>query len=326
MGTEDTGSRMTSFSNTLQKHGLSLRRDATETLQVNVGKLCNLACRHCHHEAGPGCSEVMTRDTMSAVISYARRARFKAIDITGGAPELAPHIDYLVSSLSPLAARLLFRTNLAAMHDYGRDWLPELLKFHHVVIVASLPSLNADQAASQRGAGSLEKSLAMLRFLNELGFGRTDSGLVLNLVANPSGAFLPASQREQEVKFRNDLLRKDGIVFNELHTMANAPLGRFRRWLETSGNFNEYMEKLSSSFNPAIVPHLMCRSQVLVSWDGYIYDCDFNLADGLLHGPRKIHVSSMSGHPLPGAPIATGEHCFACTAGAGSSCGGALAA
>jgi radical SAM/Cys-rich protein len=268
----------------------------------------------------------MTRDTMSAVISYAGRARFKAIDITGGAPELAPHIDYLVGSLSPLAARLLFRTNLTAMHDHARDWLPQLLELHRVVIVASLPSLNADQAASQRGAGSLEKSLTMLRFLNDLGYGRKDSGLVLDLVANPSGAFLPARQREQEAKFRNDLLRREGIVFNELHSLANAPLGRFRRWLETSGNFGAYMEKLSASFNPATVPHLMCRSQVSVSWDGYVYDCDFNLAGGLSLGPRRIHVSSMAGLPLPGTSIATGEHCFACTAGAGSSCGGALAA
>ena len=325
MGTEDGRSEPISFSSTLQKHGVTLRRAATETLQINVGRLCNLACRHCHLEAGPACADVMTRETMAAVISYARRARFEVIDITGGAPELAPGIDDLVSGLAPLAARVLFRTNLTAMHDHGRDRLPQLLKLHRVVIVASVPSLDAAQAAAQRGAGTLEKSLAMLRSLNELGYGRQGTGLVLDLVTNPSGAFLPASQRAQEARFRDELLRKHGIAFNELHTLANVPLGRFRRWLVTSGNLGAYMEKLSASFNPATLPHLMCRSQVSVGWDGYLFDCDFNLAEGLWHGPRRIHVSSMAGHPPPGAPIATGEHCFACTAGAGSSCGGALA-
>lgn len=326
MGIEKPESNIETFSNTLQKHGLSLHHDVTETLQVNVGKLCNLACRHCHHEAGPECSEVMSRENMSEVISYVRRTGFKTIDITGGSPELVPDIDYLVSSLSPLTPRLLFRTNLTAMHDHCRHWLPELLKANRAVIVASLPSLNAGQIASQRGVGTLEKSLVMLRSLNDLGFGQDGSGLCLHLVANPSGAFLPAGQRQQEMKFRYDLQRKEGIVFNDLLTLANVPLGRFRRWLETSGNLTEYMEKLSSSFNPATVANLMCRSQVSVGWDGYLYDCDFNLAEGLWHGRERRHVSSLSGCPLPGSPIATGEHCFACTAGAGSSCGGALAA
>lgn len=326
MGIEKPESNVETFSNTLQKHGLSLHHDVTETLQVNVGKLCNLSCRHCHHEAGPECSEVMSRETMAEIISYVRRTGFKTIDITGGAPELVPDIDYLISSLSPLASRLLFRTNLTAMHDHCRHWLPELLKAHRAVIVASLPSLNAGQIASQRGMGTLEKSLMMLRHLNDLGFGQDGSGLCLNLVANPSGAFLPASQRQQEMKFRHDLQRKEGVVFNDLITLTNVPLGRFRRWLESSGNLTEYMGKLTSSFNPATVASLMCRSQVAVGWDGYLYDCDFNLAEGLWLGREKRHVSSLSEGPLPGAPIATGEHCFACTAGAGSSCGGALAA
>ncbi len=326
MGTDKPGLDMDTFSTTLLKHGLSLHHDVTETLQVNVGKLCNMACRHCHHEAGPDCSEIMSRDTMEEVVAYARRARFKTVDITGGAPELVPHIEYLVGNLAPLAPRVLFRTNLTAMWDHRRDWLPQLLKMHRVELVASLPSLNAGQAASQRGTGTLEKSLAMLRFLNELGFGREGSGLLLQLIVNPSGAFLPPGQRQQEIKFRHDLHRKEGIVFNDLLTIANVPLGRFRRWLESSGNFSGYMEKLSSSFNPATVPNLMCRSQVTVSWDGYVHDCDFNVADGLWHGPHRLHISSMPGGPIPGAPIATGEHCFACTAGAGSSCGGALAA
>ncbi len=326
MSTEDVRPEQNGFSRALQERGLTLRRGATETLQVNVGRRCDLACRHCHLEAGPGCPETMTRETMAAVISWARRARFATIDLTGGAPELAPGIEDLVSGVAPAAKRVLFRTNLTAMHDHGGDALPRLLRLHGVAIVASLPSLDPAQAAAQRGAGSLEKSLAMLKALNELGYGRQGSGLVLDLVTNPSGAFLPASQREQEARFRNELLRRHGVVFNELRTLANVPLGRFRRWLERSGNLGAYLEKLAASFNPATVPGLMCRSQVSVGWDGLLYDCDFNLALGLGLGRERIHVSSTPGAPAPGAPIATGEHCFACTAGAGSSCGGALAA
>lgn len=314
-----------SFTNTLEKYGLSLQRDLTATLQVNVGRLCDLSCCHCHQEAGPGCSEVMDLQTMDAIISYARRSQFKVIDITGGAPELVPQIDYLIENLAQLAPRLLFRTNLTAM--LGRsEWLPKLLKKYQVAIVASLPSLNPRQFVSQRGEGALEKSFTMLKQLNEIGYGLEGSGLTLDLVANPSGAFLPANQAQMRMKFRQDLLRKQGIVFNDLLMLANVPLGRFRNWLEASGNLKEYMERLTASFNPSIITGLMCRSQVAVSWDGYIYDCDFNLATGQWLGEELRHVSSMRGAPEPGTSIATGVHCYACTAGAGSSCGGALAA
>ena len=172
----------------------------------------------------------------------------------------------------------------------------------------------------------MEKSFAMLKHLNEIGYGMEGSGLTLDLVANSAGAFLPASQVQQQMKFRQDLLRKQGIVFNDLLLLANVPLGRFRHWLERSGNLRGYMEKLTKSFNPAIIPGLMCRSQVAVSWDGYVYDCDFNLATGQWHGEARCHVSRMPGVPEPGTSIATGVHCYACTAGAGSSCGGAIAA
>jgi radical SAM/Cys-rich protein len=221
---------------------------------------------------------------------------------------------------------MFFRTNLTAMHDHGGDWLPQLLKKHRVVVVASLPSLNVGQAESQRGEGVLEKSFTMLKILNKLGYGREKSGLTLDLVANPAGAFLPAKQGQQQMKFRQDLLRKQGIVFNELLSLTNAPLGRFRQWLERSGNLQGYMDMLTTSFNPTIIPGLMCRSQVAVSWDGYMYDCDFNLATGQWHGDERLHISLMPGAPEPGTSIATGVHCYACTAGAGSSCGGAIAA
>lgn len=315
-----------SFAHTVRKHGVSLHRDLAKTLQVNVGRLCDLACRHCHLEAGPGCEEVMDRGTMDEVIAYARRTAFELIDITGGAPELVPRIDYLVESLAPLAPKLIFRTNLTAMHDHGRERLPQFLGKHRAAVVASLPSLNTVQAESIRGKGVLEKSLAMLKLLNGAGYGREESGLILDLVANPAGAFLPADQGEQEAKFRRDLLRKQGIVFNSLMTVANVPLGRFRKWLESSGNLEGYVQKLSAAFNPATVRGLMCRSQVAVSWDGYLYDCDFNLASGQGQGGERRHVSLMPGAPEPGTAIATGMHCYACTAGAGSSCGGAIAA
>lgn len=313
------------FTNTLDKHGISLKRDLTATLQVNVGRLCDLACCHCHQEAGPGCSEVMDLQTMDEIIAYARRVRFKVIDITGGAPELVPRIDYFIENLALFTPRLLFRTNLTAMVGCC-EWLPQLLKMHQVVIVASLPSLNVRQAVSQRGEGTLEKSFAMLKHLNEIGYGREGSGLSLDLVANPSGAFLSANQGQQQMKFRRDLLRKEGIVFNDLLMLTNVPLGRFREWLVRSGNLEGYMKRLTSSFNPAIVPGLMCRSQVAVSWDGYMYDCDFNLATGQWHGDERRHISLMPGAPEPGTSIATGVHCYACTAGSGSSCGGAIAA
>lgn len=313
------------FTNTLGIYGISLQRGLTATLQVNVGRLCDLACCHCHQEAGPGCSEVMDLQTMDEIIAYARRTRFKVIDITGGAPELVPRIDYLIENLAPLTQRLLFRTNLTAMVD-RREWLPQLLKRHQAAIVASLPSLNVRQVVSQRGEGTLEKCFAMLKHLNEIGYGREGSGLILDLVANPSGAFLSVNQGQQQIKFRQDLLRKDGIVFNDLLMLTNVPLGRFREWLVRSGNLEGYMKRLTSSFNPATVPGLMCRSQVAVSWDGYMFDCDFNLATGQWHGDERLHVSRMSGAPQPGTLIATGVHCYACTAGVGSSCGGAIAA
>jgi radical SAM/Cys-rich protein len=314
-----------SFSSTLQRFGVSLEREKTITLQVNVGRLCDLACPHCHHNAGPGCGEVMNLETMKSVVEYAKRTRFEVIDITGGAPELVPHIGYLVSNLAQLATRLLFRTNLTAMYDHRHE-LPELLKRCGAEVVASFPSLNSGHHHAQRGDGVLAKSLLMLKLLNGLGYGCEESGLLLDLVVNPGGAFLPADQHDLEKKFRRDLSRKEGIVFNNLFTLANVPLGRFRQWLERSGNLEQYMAKLATSFNPTNISGLMCRTQAVISWDGCLYDCDFNVATGQCYGGQRRHVSEMAGAPSKAIPIATGEHCYACTAGAGSSCGGAIAA
>ncbi len=305
------------FSLSLSRHGLKLNRGKTHTLQVNVGFLCNQTCRHCHLSAGPGRKENMEPGIIDEVISYARRSRFETIDITGGAPELNPNISRLINEMSSLASRIMLRSNLSVLNDGARDDLIELLKSHRVVIAASFPSLNELQADSQRGDGIFQVSIDALKKLNALGYGEKGSGLELNLVSNPTGAFLPPSQSETEKRFRQILEQKWDIVFNNLYNFANVPLGRFRQWLITSGNFDKYMKRLFSNFNACAVDGVMCRTLVSVSWDGYLYDCDFNLARGLFMGGRKVHVSEMPGPPEPDFHIATADHCYTCTAGSG---------
>ncbi|MEE8554133.1 MAG: arsenosugar biosynthesis radical SAM (seleno)protein ArsS [Desulfobacterales bacterium] len=313
----DESTPVAPFSLILSRNSLKLNRDKTHTLQINVGFLCNQVCRHCHMDAGPGRKENMEAGIVSEVISYARRSQFETIDITGGAPELNPNIGKLIEEMTSLAPRIMLRSNLSALNDGKRYHLIELLKSLRVVIVASFPSLNELQTDSQRGDKSFQISIDALKKLNALGYGHNGSGLELNLVSNPTGAFLPPSQVEMEKRFRQVLKKKWGIVFNNLFNFANVPLGRFRQWLEKSGNFHKYMEKLYSSYNPCSVDGVMCRTLVSVSWDGYLYDCDFNLARGLFMGGRKIHVSEMPGPPEPGMHIATADHCYTCIAGAG---------
>jgi radical SAM/Cys-rich protein len=305
------------FSATLAKHGLELRKGLIDTLQINVGLLCNQACRHCHLEAGPSRSEMMSRETIDEVVAYAERAPFQVVDITGGAPEMNPHLSYLIEKMSPLAPRLMLRANLTALAQQNTDGLIGLCEEHRVAIVASFASVSASQTASQRGPGVLERSVEMIRKLNDHGYGRAGTGLEINLVSNPTGAFLPVSQSQAEKKFRSDLERKWGLSFNHLFTFANVPLGRFLSWLRDSGNLESYMQKLAASFNPCTVASLMCRTFVSVNWDGYLYDCDFNLARGAYLGGRKRHVSQMKCRPELGTRIPTGNHCYACTAGSG---------
>ncbi len=305
------------FFRTLQSHGIKLVREETTTLQVNVGLLCNQNCRHCHLEAGPGRSEVMGTDTMDAVIAFAERCGFETVDITGGAPELNPHIHQLIEGLWRCSKRILFRSNLSVLGDGNHEDLIQLLKEKGIAVVASLPSINELQTDSQRGTGVFEKSVATLLKLNGAGYGNVGTGLELNLVTNPAGAFLPGSQDQVEKRFREVLMKKWGIVFNSLFAFANVPLGRFRRWLEDKGNLESYLERLSSNFNVCAVDGLMCRNLISVSWDGFLYDCDFNLAKGLHMGGQKTHVSEMAGPPPAGSPIACGDHCYTCTAGSG---------
>jgi radical SAM/Cys-rich protein len=305
------------FAVLLERRGLSLARDRTDALQINTGFLCNLSCRHCHLEAGPGRTEVMTRETMEEIIGFARRNSFRTIDITGGAPELAPDLPFLIEGLAPLSPRVLLRTNLSALASERGEFLLGLCVARRIALIASFPSTNPAQTDSQRGRGAAEAGVAMLKRLNAIGYGMDGTGLELDLVSNPAGAFLPASQAQAESKFRQDLLRKWGISFHRLYTFANVPLGRFRKWLLDSGNHEGYMRKLVDGFNSCTMDGLMCRTMLSVSWDGCLYDCDFHLAAGRYFAGRRTHVSEVHEIPPPGTPIATGEYCYACTAGSG---------
>lgn len=305
------------FRLTLSKHGLQLERGLTTTLQVNVGLLCNQKCKHCHLEAGPERAELMNREVLDDVVAYAKKAHFETIDITGGAPELNPNLPAIIEGLAPLVEKCMVRTNLSALEKFNTDRLINLFKEQGITLVASFPSLNAAQTDSQRGRNIFRTSISMLKKLNALGYGQEGSGLELNMVSNPTGAFLLPSQSQAEKRFRHVLKQKWGISFNHLFNFANVPLGRFRKWLLQSGNFESYMQRLASNFNPCAIDGLMCRTLVSVSWDGYLYDCDFNLAGGLYMGGRKIHVSEMNGPPEQGSPIATADHCYTCSAGSG---------
>ena len=305
------------FADTLAHQGLRLVRDRVQFLQVNTGLLCNLDCRHCHLEAGPGRDEVMSRETMEAVAGFAERFPFQAIDVTGGAPELVPGLPHLIGTLSRLAPRVMLRTNLLALAAPEREPLLRLCIARRVVLIASFPSTDPSQTDAQRGTGVAEAGFAMLRKLNGMGYGVEGSGLELSLVSNPVGAFPPAPQAPTEERFRRDLLQERGITFTNLYIFGNAPLGRFRKWLEATGNLDRYLRTLAQGFNPGTVDGLMCRTQISVSWDGYLFDCDFNLAAGRPLGARKIHVSDLLRIPPPGTPISVGEYCYACTVGSG---------
>lgn len=307
---------MVSFAQALSQNRLHLQRGQTDTLQVNVGLVCNQACRHCHLDAGPHRSEQMDQDTVRQVAAYALRAGFGTVDITGGAPEMNPHLPELIRLVSGQVPRLMLRSNLTLLTGGAHAELLALLKEHQVVIVASFPSLSPSQMEAQRGRGVFQASLDGLRLLNQMGWGRP-GGPELNLVANPAGAFLPPEQASAQRHFRSQLERHWGITFDHLFTLANVPLGRFRDWLLRSGNYQGYLDKLAGGFNPCTVDNLMCRSLVSVAWNGFLYDCDFNLAAGIPLGGQEVHLSQMPGPPEPGAAIPISEHCYTCTAGSG---------
>lgn len=303
-----------------------LESDRIDTLQVNVGKLCNQACLHCHVEAGPLRREIMPRKIVDAVLAVLKRHRIPNLDITGGAPEMNPRFDYLVEQAEGMGKHVMVRSNLTVYFEEGKGYLPEFFRRHHVEVIASLPCYLEENTDSQRGSGVFEKSVQALRLLNAAGYGQAEPSLILNLVYNPVGAYLPPPQVELEADYRRELESRYGIVFNRLYVLANMPVGRFQHSLLRSGEHGQYMQKLRDAFNPATVDGLMCRSLISVGWDGTLYDCDFNqmLNLSVNHGaPATIFDFDMD--QLARRRICVGEHCYACTAGAGSSCGGALA-
>jgi radical SAM/Cys-rich protein len=303
---------------------MTLRRKPIRVLQVNVGKLCNQACRHCHVDAGPRRTEIMTRATVDEVLAAIRRCRIPAVDITGGAPELNPHFEYLVSEACALGCHVIDRCNLTVFSVPGKEHLPEFLAAQRVEVIASLPCYLEENVDRQRGPGIFERSIAALRCLNALGYGLEGSELALNLVYNPIGPYLPPPQAALEVEYRRELLARHGVRFHQLYTLTNMPISRFGHFLLRSGRYEEYMALLVDAFNPATVAGLMCRDTVSVGWDGRLFDCDFNQMLELPMAGSFRQVREIVVEDLEGAPIAIGDHCFGCTAAAGSSCGGAL--
>jgi radical SAM/Cys-rich protein len=324
---QSTAESSGAFDNALAKHGVgALTRGRVTTLQLNVGKLCNMACHHCHVEAGPKRTEIMGAAVAERVLAILRYTpEIDTLDLTGGAPELNPHFRALVVDATRLGRRVVDRCNLTVFFEAGMDGLPEFLADNRVHVVASLPCYEPANVDKQRGHGAFEKSIAALRRLNALGYGRLGTGRRLSLVYNPLGATLPPSQALLEQRYKEELSRLFDVVFDDLLTITNMPIKRFAEQLARAGNGDAYMSLLANHFNVETISRLMCRSLVSVGWDGAIYDCDFNqmLELPLGAGARTIwDVERLD--TLDGAPIATGPHCFGCTAGAGSSCSGAL--
>ena len=302
-----------------------LKSTGVEILQVNIGKMCNQTCKHCHVDAGPDRKEIMTRETMEMVIKAASFPGIHTIDITGGAPELNPDFRWFVEQLTSLGKKIIVRCNLTiivANHAYLD--LPEFYKKHKINVVSSLPHFSAIRTDAQRGEGVFEKSIKALRMLNDEGYGQYGSGLELDLVYNPTGAFLPGSQQSLEKEFKQKLRSKYGVNFNKLYAITNMPISRFLDYLIKSGNYEAYMEKLVNSFNASAVNNVMCRNTLSVGWDGYLYDCDFNQMLDLKIGENTSNHIRDFGPFLLKRDIIVNQHCYGCTAGAGSSCGGTI--
>jgi len=330
----DPGSRQpeahADFDATLRRHDCGpLARRRLQTLQVNVGKLCNQACHHCHVDAGPRRAEIMAAATVERLLELlATTTMVDTLDVTGGAPELNPGFRRLVEGARAAGRAVVDRCNLTVLFEDGLAWLPEFLAANRVELVCSLPCYTAENVDRQRGLGVFDRSIEALRLLNDVGYGLPGSSLRLDLVYNPLGAFLPPPQADLEAKYREELRRLFGIEFHGLLTITNMPISRFAEQLARQGEHERYMGLLVNHFNPATVDALMCRTLVSVGWNGALYDCDFNqmLELPLAAGRGPLTIDDLTSFDeLADSPIATGSHCFGCTAGAGSSCGGALA-
>ena len=297
---------------------------APTTLQINVGKLCNQTCRHCHVDAGPDRREVMSRETMTQCLAALAATGIPTVDITGGAPELNPDFRWLVEAVRALGRHVIDRCNLTVLTTGGHTDLPEFFARHRVEVVASLPHYRVTNTDIQRGDGVYEKSIAALKRLNEVGYGDGRSGLRLVLVTNPVGAFLPPAQASLEAEWKRELQRLHGVTFDALYCITNMPISRYLEWLEESGNLEGYMERLVNAFNAATLEGLMCLDTISVGWDGRLYDCDFNQMLELEVAGAPRHIRDIDLAQLARRSIVVGRHCFGCTAGAGSSCGGSI--
>ena len=297
-----------------------------EIFQINVGKMCNQVCKHCHVDAGPDRKEIMTRETMQQCLDVLRHSSIKTVDLTGGAPEMNPDFRWFVEEIKKLGKHIIVRCNLTIiMANKKYADLPEFYKRHGIEIASSLPFYTADRTDRQRGNGVFEDSIKALQLLNGVGYGKPGTGLVLNLVYNPAGAFLPPSQEALEKEYKAALKKDFGIEFNQLFAITNMPISRYLDYLLQSGNYEKYMEKLTAAFNPAAAKGVMCRNTISVGWDGFLYDCDFNqMLDMKVTTPGSQHLSGFDIGRLNKREIVVNQHCYGCTAGSGSSCGGAV--
>lgn len=304
----------------------SLRRERVDTLQLNLGYLCNLACIHCHVAAGPKRTELMSRQTMQTALDVAAHLAVQKLDLTGGSPEMNPDFRWLVEQARARGLHVMDRLNPTIMEEPSYGWVGEFLAKHRIEVIASLPCYSQNNVDAQRGSGVFEASIKALQTLNQLGYGVEGSGLTLNLVYNPLGPTLPPAQTQLEADYKQLLGEQFGIVFNQLFTITNMPIQRFGAILLSKGQFDDYMSLLKNAYQPANLKAVMCRSLISVDYQGYLYDCDFNQMLGLPLGAseQRRHLADLLEQPEPPGRIHVGEHCYGCTAGQGSSCGGAL--
>lgn len=305
-----------------------LKPTKLEIFQINVGKMCNQVCKHCHVDAGPDRKEIMTRETMQQCVDIIAKYKFKTLDLTGGAPEMNNNFRWFIEEIRKVDAdiNIIVRCNLTIIlanpkyHD-----LPDFFKKHKIEVVSSLPATSASRTDSQRGDGVFEDSIKALQMLNDVGYGMEGSGFTLNLVYNPAGAFLPAGQVGLEKEFKRVLKTKFNIEFNSLFAITNVPISRYLDYLLVSGNYAAYMEKLVAAYNPVATVNVMCRNTLSIGWDGYLYDCDFNQMLELKVAAKSKHISEFDYEELSNRSIIVNQHCYGCTAGLGSSCGGEVA-
>ena len=314
------------FEATLASVGVDgLRRTRLSTLQINLGKLCNQTCSHCHVDAGPDRRESMSHETAQQIIGFLKRSQVETLDITGGAPEMNPNFRWLVEQAHELGLKIIDRCNLTILLAPNFTYLPAFLAEHRVTVIASLPCYLEENCDLQRGEGVFSKSIEAIRRLNQLGYGSPESGLELHLVYNPVGTSLPPDQSKLEADYREQLMARYGLQFNHLYTITNMPISRYLADLLSRNEYMKYMQKLMDSFNARTIGELMCRSLVSVDWNGYLYDCDFNqMLDLPLDPNNSVHISDVSKDDLVGRTIQTANHCFGCTAGCGSSCTGSI--